>query len=70
MGGLFGSAPKPPPPLPPVPTPEDPAVEQRRRDVRQALKRRRGRGATILTSPLGDTSTPETKRKRLLGGGE
>ena len=69
MGGLF-STPKPPPitPLPPVPTPEDPAVDQRRRDVRQALKRRRGRGSTILTSPLGDTTAPQSDRKRLLGG--
>lgn len=40
----------------PLPTPDDPEIEARRRRERQALKRRRGRAATILTSPLGDTS--------------
>lgn len=34
---------------------------------RLRLRRQRGRAATILTSALGDTSTPSLGRKMLLG---
>lgn len=62
MGSLFSPSPPAPPPLPPLPTPEDPAVEERRRKLRLAEAARRGRGATILTSGLGDVSQPPVER--------
>lgn len=60
MSGLF-SPPKITPP--PVPT-RDEAKESRQ--IEDALRRRKGTAATILTSPLG-TSAPETATKRLMG---
>jgi len=70
MGSIFSpSAPSlpAPPPLPLPPTPEDPEVAQRREEVRMSLLRRRGRASTILTSGLGDTTSP-TIRRATLGG--
>lgn len=70
MGSIFSpSAPSlpPPPPLPEPPTPDDPEVEARREEVRLSLLRRRGRASTILTSGLGDTTSP-TVRRATLGG--
>lgn len=63
MGGLF-SKPKIPKP-PPVPTIDETRQNQ---DILDRIRRRRGRAATILTGPQGDTSTPLTATKKLLGG--
>jgi len=70
MGSIFSpSAPSlpAPPPLPLPPTPEDPEVARRREEIRMSLLRRRGRASTILTSGLGDTTSP-TIRRATLGG--
>jgi hypothetical protein len=62
MSGLF-SSPKPAP----VPTITDPAVQAAASAQRMAAAQAGGRAATILTSGLGDTSTPTTAKKALLG---
>ncbi len=49
MGSIFGSAPQLPPEAPPPPVRTDPSIAERRNELRQAQKKRRGRGATILT---------------------
>lgn len=54
---------KMPPPPPGVPTIDDAAENQSQRD---AMRRRRGRAASILTSPTGVGSTP-VGSKTLLG---
>lgn len=54
---------KPPPP----PTIADKAVGEAIQEELQRLRRRRGFGSTILTSPLGDTSSPILQKKSLLG---
>jgi len=59
-----------PPPIPPVQEPPeltDPAVEEARRKERELLRRRRGRGSTILTGGLGVTEAAPVARKTLLG---
>ncbi len=69
MSALF-SSPKPPRLPPPPPLPDFAAEERRRRREaeRQALRRRMGRAATILSEPnLGGTEPP-VRRKTLLGG--
>ena len=68
MGFIF-SPPKPPPlpPLPPLPTLKDPEVEARRKRVRLAAVKRRGRVATILTSGEGDLSQAPVTRPELKG---
>ncbi len=69
MAALFGSpsppALPPPPPLPP--TPEDPAIKQRREEVRLAALKRKGRASSILTSGVGDTSAAPVLRPKLGG---
>lgn len=68
MASLFSTPKIPaPPPVPapaPVPTIDDAAVSQRQQD---ALLKRRGRAATILTGPQGDLSAPPVSAKTLLG---
>jgi hypothetical protein len=68
MSSLF-SPPSPPAPLPPPPVPsvDDPEAQRRRETERQALLRRRGMRAGILTSGLGDTSPAPVQRPTLLG---
>ena len=68
MSSLFSppSAPSLPPP-PPLPTPDDPEIQRRREAERQALLRRRGLRAGILTGGLGDTSPAPVQRPSLLG---
>ena len=69
MGSLFSPpAPPAPPPLPPLPTRDDPDLARRRREEEQALRRRMGRRATILTGALGDPAPAPLSRKTLLGG--
>lgn len=76
MGFLFPSPPRPAPlpPLPatspaalPLPTETDPAIAAELEAQRLALLRRRGRKATILTSPLGAADTSPIERPGLLG---
>jgi hypothetical protein len=62
------SAPSPPPlppPPPPPPTPEDPAIKQRKEEVRLAALRRKGRASTILTGGVGDSTTAPVLRPKL-----
>jgi hypothetical protein len=69
MGGLFGSAPTPPPP-PPLPAPVDDTAEKERQErIESLIRRRRGREATIATSPRGllDVTGWLPRRKSLLG---
>jgi len=61
MTTLF-SSPKPPPVIA-APTVTDPNVQAAAAAQRMAA----GRSSTILTSGLGDTSTPSTAKKELLG---
>ena len=61
-------SPPPPPPPPPIPTRDDPEVAERREEIRLSLLRRRGRASTILTSGLGDSTSPAIRRATL--GGE
>jgi len=66
--GKFTPAPPPPPPAPPpVPTIEDPAVEERTRQVDRSLRRRRGLGQTVNTSGAGAMGAADTRRSTLLG---
>lgn len=51
MSLFGGSSPKPPPPPPPPPTTEDPAVQAERAKIAEQNRKRRGRGATMLTDP-------------------
>jgi len=71
MGGLFDSPePPPPPPPPPAPAPAptiDTAAQSARKTEDSRLNRR-GRAATVLTSPQGDLSETKTATKALLGG--
>jgi len=62
----------PPPPIPPVPPPPailapDTTVETK---VRQDMKRRKGRKATIATSGTGLTTEAEVSKASLLGSSE
>lgn len=67
MGGLFGSAPTPPPP-PPEPV-DDTAAKEREERIESLVRRRRGREATIATSPRGLLTAADwvPRRKSLLG---
>jgi hypothetical protein len=69
MSSLFSppSPPAPPPPPPPPPTIDDPEVQRRAEEERQARLRRMGMRAAILTSGLGDTSPTPVARPTLLG---
>lgn len=70
---MGGSSPKPPepPPLPPPPPEPVKRVDERVARARQTNRRQaalaRGRGSTILTSPLGLESEATTAGKRVLG---
>ena len=68
MSSLF-SPPSPPmpPPLPPIPGADDEEVRRRREIERQALLRRRGMRAGILTGGLGDVRPTPVDRPALLG---
>jgi len=68
FSSLF-SAPSLPPPLPPTPLPSDDSlqIKQREEDAKSAIRRRRGRRATILTSGLGVTDPVAATKKTLLG---
>lgn len=48
----------------PVPTVDEAAQNQ---DMLDKLRRRRGRASTIMTGPLGDTSSPSVAVKKALG---
>ena len=69
MGGMFGGGGSPapaPPPLPP-PTQDDPSVQAKIDEEKRRLAAAHGRASTVLTTGEGDTSTPEIKKKSLLG---
>ena len=67
MGGSHRPSPPPPPPPPPSRETPDPEVERRTKEQMRALRRRKGRQSTILTSPgLGDVAAP-VEQKKLLG---
>ncbi len=61
MSGIFGSS--KPTKLPPLPT-APPSAGDIAGEEKKKLKRRY---KTVLTSAQGDTSTPETNKKSLLG---
>lgn len=63
MGGIFGTPPRAPDP---VPVPQIDEFAKRRAEY-DALKRRKGRGATILTGS-GGVSGENVGKKSLLGG--
>lgn len=67
--GIFEgeSSPPPPPPPPPPPTLEDPEIEAARAAERVRLRRKKGRRATILTSPLGLQEKAPVQKQPLLG---
>ncbi len=74
MSGIFGSDtpdPPPPPTPPPAPPSQDEAVSARR--SRDEMRRRRGRGATILSEgeggmgELASANQPQTGTRQLLG---
>lgn len=67
MGGLFGSASTPSPP-PPEPV-DDTAAKERQERIEALVRRRRGREATVATSPRGLLAAADwtPKRKSLLG---
>jgi hypothetical protein len=70
MSGLFGSSKAPPPPPPPAPPPPPPSVDQARQSRMMAdqAARRKGRGATVLTSGLlTEGDEPKTATRKLLG---
>lgn len=69
MGMLMG-APSAPAPQPPPPAPVDDSAALAKQNAAAEEQRKRGnsgRAATILTSPLGDTSSAPSASKTLLG---
>jgi hypothetical protein len=68
MSGIF-SKPKMPPPPAPVEMPKAPVVDQARldQDRGDALRRRRGRAATVLTEGGGMVGAGSVASKSLLG---
>lgn len=68
MSSLF-SSPKSPPPvvIPPAPTITDPSIQAAAQAQQTASAQAAGRASTVLTSGLGDTSTPAIGKKILLG---
>lgn len=70
MSGLFGGSKAPPPPPPPAPPPPPPSIDQARQSRMSAdqAARRKGRGATVLTTGLlTEAETPKTGARKLLG---
>ena len=64
----FGGHPPSPPPVQPAPAPDDPAVEQARRNAIIAASKAKGPTATLLTGGMGVTGpAASTERKTLLG---
>ena len=63
----FGGKPKKPEPFIPPPVIEDPAIEEAKRRERERLRKKRGRGASILTGPQGDLGPANVSLKTLLG---
>ena len=77
LPGFGGDAPPAPTPLPPVPTRADPEIAASKERLRQSELRRKGRRASILTSPkeeggaLGPGTSierPQARAAQLLGG--
>lgn len=69
IGSLFSTPKTPAVVAPPVaPTPADSGVQDAARDAATAAATAAGRGSTILTGGLGDTSSPQIGKKALLGG--
>lgn len=64
FSGLFGGGAKTPK-MQPVPTIADPNVKQAAEMQRLAAANAAGRGSTILTSGLGDTSPAPTMKQTL-----
>lgn len=50
-----------------IPERADPAIAEARQKEREAMARRKGRGALNLTGGLGDTTQANVSRPRLLG---
>jgi hypothetical protein len=48
---MGGGRPKTPPPPPPPPTMVEPDIEEARRDMRDKIRRQRGRAASVRTTP-------------------
>ena len=63
-GGKPPAVPKPPPP----PEIVDPEILKKQQQEAEALRRKRGRSASILTSPQGLTTQPILGHATLLGG--
>jgi hypothetical protein len=62
-----GSSPPKIEPFIPPPQMEDPAVEEAKRRERERLRKKRGRGSSVLTGPQGILAPAEVGRKTLLG---
>lgn len=54
---------------PPPPMLQQPQGAQASADAQKRAEASKGFGSTIMTSPLGDTSTPSRAAAQLLGGG-
>jgi hypothetical protein len=65
--GFMGGGSKPPvvQPTPELPKEDDAAVQEAAAKERERIRKATGRSALIATSPLGDTSTPETTKAEL-----
>jgi len=63
---LPGFGPSAPPPIP-QPVDRSEIREQAERERLSALRARRGRQSTVLTSPTGEEEAPAVNRRTLLG---
>ncbi len=63
---LPGLGPSRPPPIP-QPVDRSEIREQAERERLEALRARRGRASTVLTSPSGEEEAPAVQRRTLLG---
>lgn len=68
MGGLFKSKTPKTAPTPVAPTTNDAEVQAAAEAERRRTQMLAGRASTILTGGSGDTSDPDTAKKKLLGG--